>query len=484
MSNMDKIFKDRLYDQESPLGANTTFEEVMARRKGRAGGLWYLSKYAIVAGIVILAALIGFLAMPGSESNSSSGQEKQISPANGQVAENSNNNESASNGNARNNQATDNSKSVQGNSNEAFAKSGADNAKATPSNGNSDNFARPNFNREGSPAANPYAAEPAVSVDNTIAQAPMSTPTQAQIAAEARANAEIAAEKQRIALQEAWARSVQENWLRDLGWMTEKDFPAYRDNELAIVTETPVAGDVNLWNNEFSPSDRNSKWFIELNTSTAGRPNNKNNPDGLNIIGNHQFVQYQGLALYDLSQILGKGLIGGLGIGYNMSAGTGRYINTEYRNEQHIDSHTVVIIQPGLPDRTITVYDTSMQNNAYVSKGDVNYSLSKVNLPIAMRWYFGSGRFIFRLGGSIAPGVMVSRSGTVFSKKEMAPTSNLKSRAFTMDSRLSLGLQYAISNKLSMFAEPTIEYQLCGNRAWMPYNRLGYGFGVGLLIKP
>ncbi len=468
MSNMDKIFKDRLYDQESPLGANTSFEEVMARRKGREGGLWYLGKYAIVGGIVILGALIGYMAMPGSESNSgnTTGQGKPIAQAQGRVIDNGNT------------QATDNSRSADNNSDEAFAKNGADNAKATPSKGNGNNFAR-----KGN-IANPHAAEPAVRIEHPIADAPLSTPTQAQIAAEARANAEIAAEHQRIALQEAWSRSVQENWLRDLGWMTEKDFPAYRNNEVAIVTETPVAGDVNLWNNEFSPSDRNSKWFIELNTSTAGRPNNKNNPDGLNIIGNHHFVQYQGLALYDLSQILGKGLIGGLGIGYNMSAGSGRYINTEYRNEQHIDSHTVVIIQPGLPDQTITVYDTSMLPKTIVSKGDVNYSLTKVNLPIAMRWYFGSGRFIFRLGGSIAPGVMISNSGTVFNKKEMAQTSSMKSHAFTMDSRLSLGLQYAISNKLSMFAEPTLEYQLSGNRAWMPYNRLGYGFGVGLLIKP
>ena len=60
MTNPDKIFKDKLYDIETPLSGNVSFENVMAMRKTTTPSIWWKPALLVVA-TLSLVSLTGFL---------------------------------------------------------------------------------------------------------------------------------------------------------------------------------------------------------------------------------------------------------------------------------------------------------------------------------------------------------------------------------------------------------------------------------------
>jgi hypothetical protein len=83
----------------------------------------------------------------------------------------------------------------------------------------------------------------------------------------------------------------------------------------------------------------------------------------------------------------------------------------------------------------------------------------------------------------IAPGVMASQSGTLFSRNSILSAEQLPKQAFTLDMKLSAGIQVALSTKASVIAEPVLNMQRVRGAEWKQFNRTGLGFGLGFVYR-
>jgi hypothetical protein len=197
--------------------------------------------------------------------------------------------------------------------------------------------------------------------------------------------------------------------------------------------------------------------IFELNVTTAGNGyKNFRESQDVTVAGNHRFSQYQGIMLFDM----GRGVNIGTGLGYMESVGIGKALISEWK------------------------IDTTFAPVRITKAQNISYRLNKVSVPLAIRYQLGFGRKLVRISASAMPGIMTVSSGTMFSRDAIQSMDMLKKNTFVMDARLGAGLYYQVAPKTAISAEPMVQYQAIPGAQWKSFNRFGFGFGLGVVFRP
>lgn len=452
MSHPDSHFRDKLYDLETPLGSRMSFEEVMNRRKAGRKMLWWKPVVIVLAGLFTIAGSAYFYM---GENNSKTHVQSKVSAVSAQSTT------LASQGK--------NEVSSPSNLNELSQIAGSSSVKKETSDSEQDIVK--DLNKTGT-ETNTTTVKGADFAGNK-GQTTNSVNTQLLTAAVNESEVGgLDIENDNLTGFEINDRELKTMLasLKKMGLFRNLDALEAMDwKELEGLSREYNMPKKSLWPD-----------FVEFSMVTGG--NGYRNFDEklrLSVRGNHQFSQYRVVALYSLPGdiLLGSGFISEWGMG---AAQVRRYEDVE---KMVIDSHTVVVIQPGLPPKNVVVKDTSMITEL-VSKGsEVSYRLSKYAVPLALRYMIHTGKGSIRLGMDIAPGVLASQSGTLFSRNSILSAEQLPKQAFTLDMKLSAGVQVALSSKASVIAEPVLNMQRVRGAEWKQFNRTGLGFGLGFVYR-
>ena len=197
--------------------------------------------------------------------------------------------------------------------------------------------------------------------------------------------------------------------------------------------------------------------IFELNITTAGNGYKyfRESKD-ITVAGNHRFSQYHAMMLFDL----GRGVNVGGGIGYMENVGIGKALISEWK----MDSAQTMI--------------------RVTNAANISYRMNKLSLPLGIRYQLGFGRSMIRISATAMPGVVTLASGKVFSRDAIQSMDNLKKNSVVFDARIGAGLYYQVAPKTAISAEPMLQYQSVAGAQWKPYNRIGFGFGLGVVFKP
>ncbi len=197
--------------------------------------------------------------------------------------------------------------------------------------------------------------------------------------------------------------------------------------------------------------------IFELNVTTAGNGYKyfRESKD-VTVAGNHRYSQYHGMMLFDL----GRGVNVGGGLGYMESVGIGKALISEWKTDT----------------AQMTVRTTKAENIAY--------RINKLSLPLGIRYQLGFGRSMVRIAATAMPGIITLANGKVFSRETIQSLDNMKKNNVSFDARLGVGLYYQVAPKTAISAEPMLQYQTIAGTQWKSFNRMGFGFGLGVVFKP
>lgn len=448
MSSPDKIFKDKLYNLETPLGGGMSFDKVMAMRNNKTSPVWWKPTLLVVATLSVVS-LTGFFWL----SNGSSSSKPEV------AASNTNSNANNSGGGMDNSNSNTENNAVANNNNSNIKEpTGTNNSNVgdgipTIANGSQSSSGRSVNPTQGT------AANQGVSNGNGNHDKPTKHSIPPVVAFnEVPRNVDVA---------EFPDHSGLDNQGIDA---TLFDYPAILSQNLNPAVPYP----------DLMEKQRLTLPTFEVMMYTGALNQNKFDANSsYSIRGSHRSGIYSAVALWDLNQ----GMQLGAGIGFAQFMGNGKWQNTHNYIQQNIHSRTVTIVQPGFPDRQITVYDTTNTPTTDVTQGDITYNLSKLSVPLAFRMHFGEGRTLLRASATIAPGMLLGNSGTLFNRETSLPLTQ-KIHNPTLDAKIGLGAYYLLSTKLAVVVEPSVAYQsILGNNLGA-YNRFNFGLGFGLVIKP
>lgn len=439
MNNPDKYFRDKLYDLETPLNDRMSFEAVMARRKTGRKVLWWKPALAIIAGLFAVTGA-AYLWLDGNQRHLvpeknragdavvlSEGPEKQDGSANS--VRNSNDpgepllvRDRSESGAAEENSAGKRNSAFFSRRQNAAYQNRLNNDVTGIGNGGNERIQQGDNLDES--AGNQYVAQP------------------------------------------SWLAGL---FCRKPGLWNFWEAPG----ALARFDVT-----INPYNAVREPA---LPIYAELMVATGGSGYRSFNENAdLSIRGNHHFSQYHAVLLADL----GSGILAGAGLSYQACMGVAQVRKAEYSERMVVDSHTVVIIQPGLPPRNVVVRDTGFVTDRKTLGSDISYRINKISLPLAFRYQLGQGRGVVRLSATLAPGLVTSQAGTIFNRENMTQLESVRNHALTLDARIGAGMYYQMSRNVAVVAEPMLQWQAVSGSAWKPYSRLGAGFALGVVFRP
>jgi hypothetical protein len=421
--SLENNFKEKLYDLETPLGGNVSFEKVMAMRRKKGAPIWWKPAILVVA-TMSAVTLTGFLWF----GNGSSRLTKSTNPP--IVAKQ----------NPTNKQGANISTDIESNTQNVATPNVAPQTNAAEKSSNS---------RRNSKTA--------------AAQKPESIRNQNAVS-----ESKATAEKIKVAPVENAP-----TWLPSgLFGFGLRMHPAKLNMNGAIHINPATRHKDPFTPSPFIPD------YAELMLYTGTQNYDKFQSDkDFAIRGNHRSAQYSAIALWNLAY----GLQLGAGVGYGQTAGTGVWRQTEVKQEVTITSRVVTVYQPGMPPKYVTVYDTAVNAVKTSQTGDIQYTASKLSLPLALRMNFGEGRMLFRVSATLAPGLLTQSSGVAFNRESHAALQR-NAHSFVLDSRFGAGLYYTLSPRMALIAEPSLNLQRIQGVPSM--SRINYGLGFGILIKP
>lgn len=171
---------------------------------------------------------------------------------------------------------------------------------------------------------------------------------------------------------------------------------------------------------------------------------------------------------------LATGFSVGVHNGYNSLS----EINTSQKLK--IDTTVTIIKFPGMPDRTLTKYDTSIitQQKKNIAKFAFNYQ--KIAVPISVRYILGTGKISARFSTTIAPGIFIQKNGTWISNKGESNQASTKT-IFSTDLQAGTGLQYNLKKNI-LYLELNGTWQQVWNRGFSGINQLRPGIQLGYTI--
>ncbi len=442
MSHPDSHFRDKLYDLETPLGNRMSFDEVMRRRKSARRLLWWKPVVIVLAGLFTIAGSAYFYIGKGVDD---AGKAEQ-SPGNAAY--------SVSEGSIVEKSKLPDSQPLVSKASET--------------------------NKIGQ--ISPLASE-TKSVSETPGSMRVENGDEAsrkQLGLAATVSFESAESiKKAASLEVAGNLSEQDNWNDWLSTLSElKKMGLFKQIEKQWALNWNELQD--LRRNYNMPSKSLLPDFVEFSMVTGGNGyRNFDEKSNFSVRGNHQFSQYKGLFFYSLPGdfLLGAGVISEWGMG----AAQVRRIDEVKR--MVVDTHTIVVIQPGLPPKTLVVRDTSMVTDRISVGSEVSYRFSKIAVPLAFRYLLRAGKGSVRLGVDVAPGIITSQSGIFFNRNTVLAAEQLPARSLSLDLKLSAGIQLALSSKTSVVAEPVLNMQRVNGGQWKQFNRTGLGFGLGFVYR-
>jgi hypothetical protein len=423
--SMEKNFKEKLYDLETPLGGNVSFDKVMAMRRKKGAPIWWKPAILVVA-TMSAVTLTGFFWFGNGFSSSA----KTATPP--AVAKSNPNPHSSKSGN-----------SVSENS---AANAQSDKSTSTLETGVARVASPKRLKRKVSKAAQSSDA----SIRNST-NIRVQTPSEILEAP--------------VEAASLWSHSG----LFGIGLRKHPFVFAIN----GVVHMEPAT----RHKDPFTPSPMIPD-FVELMMYTGTQNYNKFQSDkDFSIRGNHKSAQYSAVALWNMAH----GIQLGAGIGYGQIAGNGVWRENQVKQEVTISSRVVTVYQPGMPPKYVTVYDTAINTVKTSQTGDVQYTATKLSIPLALRMNIGEGRMLFRLSATVSPGLLTQATGVAFNR-ESHSTMLRNTHSFVLDSRLGAGLYYTISPRMALIAEPSVNLQhIQGVQAMGKFN---YGLGFGILIKP
>lgn len=431
MSNLENKFKEKLYNVETPLGGSVSFEKVMAMRNKNRGIQWWKPALLVTAAlsVVMLAGYVFF--RDGSGQNASNSSAIATGASSGQ-------NHEANQSNTQNGNYS--GKSISGAQDridaDVAARSGVINNNADQVVSTKGKTAIQNRNHRN------HQVTPVETVTETQPQGEMTN--------------------------------------EDAHIFDGSGLAAFGIRYVEMAFNVPAYGKKLKLAHKFRLPDKEKNLpAVELMMATGNR--NIKEYSTLNayaVRGSHHYTQFSGTALWDL----GKGWKAGAGLGYSQFAGTGEWRNMYSVNSKKITYDTTIIVQPGMPDKMVIKADTAMVAENKVETGKINYTFSKVCVPIAFQYYMGHGSSLFRINGVVSPGIISAQSGYVFNREQTKNTTG-SINTMTLDARLGFGLYYVMSKRVGLIVEPGVTYQSVLGSGWNNYSRAGFGMGFGLMIK-
>ena len=198
------------------------------------------------------------------------------------------------------------------------------------------------------------------------------------------------------------------------------------------------------------------------------------------ITGNQRNFALQSLLS---KEVLNKIQIGA-GIGYGLNESIGKYEWMNKVEEQVITSRQQIIVQPGLPDRVVTTYDTSFTTKLENRTSDLLYKSEYVSLPLGLRYEVKDfGVFKILASYTFEPGLLLVNSGHVFNASEVQNTSDKLSNSLVIQNKFSARLTYNLGTKWSFLVEPMYSSTYYSEKILNINNASKFGMGVGLIFN-
>ncbi len=174
----------------------------------------------------------------------------------------------------------------------------------------------------------------------------------------------------------------------------------------------------------------------------------------------------------------------GAGIGYGLNESIGKYEWMNKVEEQVITSRQQIIVQPGLPDRVVTTYDTSFTTKLENRTSDLLYKSEYVSLPLGLRYEVKDfGVFKVLASYTFEPGLLLVNSGHVFNASEVQNTSDKLSNSLVIQNKFSARLTYNLGAKWSFMLEPMYSNTYYSEKILNINNASKFGMGVGLIFN-
>lgn len=145
----------------------------------------------------------------------------------------------------------------------------------------------------------------------------------------------------------------------------------------------------------------------------------------------------------------------------------------------------VVIKEPGLPDRTISVHDTVMLHSVHHTRYSASNRTRLFSLPVGIQYALqGSGFYMF---GSLAPGYVLRSSGMrMQADGSVAFMEDLRfMRRFQLNSEFGLGMRKTLAPGIFFTVEPRLNYGLLNlSKTPSAHHALQLGMNVGISFRP
>lgn len=149
------------------------------------------------------------------------------------------------------------------------------------------------------------------------------------------------------------------------------------------------------------------------------------------------------------------------------------------------DVKTVVIKEPGLPDRTISVHDTTILHSVHHTHYTATNRSRLFSLPLGIQYTMqGSGIYVF---GAFAPGYVLRTSGMrMQADGSVAFMEDLRfMRRFQLDGSLGLGIRKTLARGIFFTLEPRLNYGLLNaSKTSSAHHLMQLGFNAGISFRP
>jgi hypothetical protein len=149
------------------------------------------------------------------------------------------------------------------------------------------------------------------------------------------------------------------------------------------------------------------------------------------------------------------------------------------------DVKNVVIKEPGLPDRTISVHDTVMLHSVHHTRYTASNRSRLFSVPVGIQYALqGSGVYVF---GSLAPGYVLRSSGMrMQADGSVAFMEDLRfMRRFQLNSEFGLGMRKTLAPGFFFTVEPRLNYGLLNlSKTTSAHHALQLGLNVGISFRP
>jgi hypothetical protein len=197
------------------------------------------------------------------------------------------------------------------------------------------------------------------------------------------------------------------------------------------------------------------------------------------IAGSQRSFNLNALAYVNLSQ---KWQIAG-GIAYTMGENNGRYNALNEFKTETITPRTIVIIQPGLPNQTLTVYDTSRTSQIQKTSTELSMQTRMLAIPLSVRYKIKNVQeFDFYVNLTTQPGLYTRANGHAFNSQEYS-NNNTLSNVFVIQNSLGFRVAYELGKEWKFVFEPTVNHTMTGNSSLNLNKKLKYGMGVGIMFQ-